>query len=68
MCSDTINVAIHTQLAIGVLKNNLRYADIPGDEPKRVTGKSATSAFWNGLQELFTILSAFLIKNKFKFK
>ena len=68
VCSNTISVAIHTQLAIGVLKNNLRYADIPGDEPKRVTGKSATSAFWNGLQELFTILSAFLIKNKFKLK
>lgn len=66
--ADTINVAIHTQLAIGVLKNNLNYADIPGDEPKRETGKSATSAIWNGLQELFTIISAFLIKSKFKIK
>ena len=34
----TMTIAVHTQLAIGCA-NNVKYCDIPGDEPKRLDGK-----------------------------
>ena len=63
---DNCNITINTQISIRCLKNKFPYKDIPGDEPKREFGKSSTSVIINGLMELYTILSAFIIKNKFK--
>lgn len=61
-------ISFGTQISISCLKNNLKYSEIPGDEPKRIAGKSSTSAIINGVIELFTILQAFFLKDLYKFK
>lgn len=58
-------VTIGTQVSISCLKNNLKYCDIPGDEPKRIGGKSSTSVIINGVLELYTILEAYFKKKKY---
>lgn len=60
-------VSFGTQISIACAKNNLKYSEIPGDEPKRLGGKSSTSIFVNGCIELYTILKAFIFKNEYKF-
>ena len=62
-----ILVSFGTQISIACAKNNLKYTEIPGDEPKRLGGKSSTSMIINGCIELFTILKAFIFKNEYKF-
>jgi GT2 family glycosyltransferase len=63
---DNCNITINTQISIRCLKKKFPYKDIPGDEPKREFGASSRSVIINGLMELYTILSAFIIKDKFK--
>jgi glycosyltransferase involved in cell wall biosynthesis len=50
-----IRLSISTQLGIRCKKRGLRVAEIPGDEPKRIGGKSYRSIIGNALVELFTI-------------
>ncbi len=56
-----IRLSIDTQLCIRCAKNKLKVAEIPGDEPKRIGGKSYRSIIKNGFIELFTIMEEFLI-------
>ena len=51
---------------IRLYKNDLKYFDIPGDEPKRIAGDSSRSIIINGVLELFTILKAYFNKNLYK--
>ena len=60
-------VSFGTQISIACAKNKLKYCEIPGDEPKRLGGKSSTHVIINGLIELYTILRAFVLKNEYKF-
>ena len=63
----TMTIAVHTQLAIGCAKNNVKYCDIPGDEPKRLDGKSVVIPIVHGLWELYIIFEGFLRKKLYKF-
>ena len=58
-----IKLSIDTQLSIRCAKRGLKVAEIPGDEPKRVGGKSCRSIIGNGLIELSTILREFFRKS-----
>ena len=49
-----------------MFKKKFPYKDIQVDEPKREFGESSRSVIINGLMELYSILSAFIIKDKFK--
>lgn len=51
-----IKLSIDTQLSIRCAKRRLPVAEIPGDEPPRIGGKSSRSIILNGLIELHTIL------------
>jgi len=51
-----IKLSIDTQLNIRCAKRKKKVAEIPGDEPPRIGGKSSRSIIWNGLVELHTIL------------
>lgn len=64
--SDEINVTMGTQISIMCARNDLKYFDIPGDEPKRIAGDSSRSIIINGVLELFTILKAYFNKNLYK--
>jgi len=66
--NDTVRISVHTQLAIGCLRNNIPYADIKGDEPKRVSGKSSVNPLINGMSEVITILEAFINRSVYKIK
>ena len=48
-------------------KNNLKYTEIPGDEPKRIAGKSSVNVLINGILELYTILKAYFVRDLYKF-
>ncbi len=63
-----INSAIHTQLAIGCIRNNIPYAEIGADEPKRIGGVSQLNPLINGSWEVFTIAEAIFNWNKYKIK
>ena len=52
-----IQLSIDTQLCIRCKKRKLKVAEIPGDEPPRIGGRSSRSIIKNGLIELFTILA-----------
>ena len=65
--NDKILITFGTQLAITCAKNNLKYSEIPGDEPKRIGGKSSMSVIINGTIELYTILKAYFVKDLYKF-
>ena len=54
-----IKLSIDTQLCIRCAKKRLKVIDIPGDEPKRIGGKSSRSIVKNGLIELCTIIGSF---------
>lgn len=66
--NDTVRISVHTQLAIGCLRNNLPYADIPGDEPKRIAGETSVNPLINGMAEVITILEAFFNRSIYKIK
>ena len=66
--NDSARISVHTQLAIGCLRNNLPYADISGDEPARVAGESSVNPLINGMVELMTILEAFFNRSIYKIK
>jgi len=66
--NETARVSVHTQLAIGCLRNNIPYIDIPGDEPKRVAGHSSVNVLINGMSEVITILEAFFNRSIYKIK
>jgi glycosyltransferase involved in cell wall biosynthesis len=66
--NETARISVHTQLAIGCLRNNIPYADIPGDEPERVGGKSSINPFINGMSEVKTITKAFFNRSLYKIK
>ncbi len=55
-----IRLSIDTQLNIRCAKRKKKVAEIPGDEPPRIGGKSSRSIIWNGLIELHTILDEWL--------
>lgn len=63
-----LTISFGTQLAITCAKNNLKYTEIPGDEPKRIGGQSSMNAVINGTIELYTILKSFIFRNLYKFK
>ena len=63
-----IRISIHTQLAIGCIRNNVPYAEIGADEPKRIGGVSQLNPIINGLWEIFTIADAIFNRNKYKIK
>lgn len=54
-----IKRTIDTQLCIRCAKAKLNVAEIPGDEPKRIAGKSYRSIIIHGFMELFTIIEEF---------
>jgi len=66
--SETARISVHTQLAIGCLRNNIPYADIPGDEPERIGGKSSVNPLINGMSEVKTISRAFFNRSLYKIK
>jgi glycosyltransferase involved in cell wall biosynthesis len=55
-----IPLSIDTLLCIRCKKYKKRVAEIPGDEPPRIGGKSSRSIVGNGIIELKTILSEFI--------
>jgi glycosyltransferase involved in cell wall biosynthesis len=55
-----IKLSIDTQLNIRCAKRKKKVAEIPGDEPPRIGGKSSRSIIWNGLVELHTIIDEWL--------
>lgn len=55
-----IKLSIDTQLNIRCAKRKKKVAEIPGDEPPRIGGKSSRSIIWNGLVELHTIVDEWL--------
>ena len=61
-------ISVHTQLAIGCLRNNLPYTDIAGDEPKRIAGETSVNPLINGMSEVITISEAFINRSKYKIK
>jgi len=63
-----LTISFGTQLAITCAKNNLKYTEIPGDEPKRIGGQSSMNTVINGTIELYTILKSFIFRNLYKFK
>lgn len=65
---NNMRISVQTQLAIGCVRNNIKYCDIPGDEPKRIYGKSSVKPIIHGLWELIVIFEAYLKKNLYKFK
>ena len=54
-----IKLSVDTQLCIRCARKKLKVAEIPGDEPKRIGGKSSRSILKNGWIELTTILGEF---------
>lgn len=54
-----IKPTIDTQLCIRCAKRGLKFAEIPGDEPRRIGGESYRSIIKNGFLELFTIIEEF---------
>ena len=57
-----ILLSIDTMLCIRCAKYHKKVAEIPGDEPPRIGGKSSRSIIKNGIIELTTILSEFFIR------
>ena len=57
-----IQLSIDTQLCIRCAKKEVRVAEIPGDEPSRIGGKSSRGIIKNGLIELFTIIEEFIAR------
>ncbi|MFC1703861.1 glycosyltransferase family 2 protein [Candidatus Omnitrophota bacterium] len=51
-----IRISVDTQLCIRCAKKRLKVAEIPGDEPPRISGRSYRSIIKNGCLELFTIV------------
>ena len=56
-----IRISVDTQLCIRCAKRGLKVADIPGDEPIRISGGSYRSIIKNGILELFTIIEEFFL-------
>ena len=63
-----IRISIHTQLAIGCIRNNIPYAEIGSDEPKRIGGVSQLNPLINGSWEVITIVEAIFNRKKYKIK
>ena len=63
-----LTIAIHTQLAIGCIRNKKSYVEISGDEPKRIAGAAQVNPLINGLWEVYIILQAFFVKNLYRSK
>jgi len=63
-----IRISIHTQLAIGCIRNKIPYAEIGADEPARIGGISQLNPLINGSWEVITIVEAVLNRNKYKIK
>lgn len=61
-----ISFSIDTQLCIRCAKYNLKVAEIGGDEPKRIGGKSYRSIIRHGYIELTTIIDEFIDFHKNK--
>ncbi len=55
-----IMLSIDTMLCIRCAKQHKKVAEIPGDEPPRIGGKSSRSIIKNGIIELTTILREFI--------
>jgi hypothetical protein len=55
-----IELSIDTSLCIRCKKYKKRVAEIPGDEPPRIGGKSSRSIIGNGIIELRTIIAEFI--------
>lgn len=64
----SIRISILTQLAIGCIRNNIPYAEIGADEPKRIGGVAQVNPLINGLWEVITIVEAIFNQNKYKIK
>ena len=61
------NVALGSSIvSIACLKNNCKYTEISGSEPKRLGGTSSTNPILNGLCELKAILEGYFYKKMFK--
>ncbi len=56
--------SIDTQLCIRCVTHKKKVCEIPGDEPKRIGGKSSRSIIGHGTVELFTILGEFFSGGK----
>lgn len=56
-----VSRAINTQLSIRAWKRKLKIAEISGDEPPRIAGKSVRRIWFHGTMELLTILEEFFI-------
>ena len=63
-----ITSAIHTQLAIGCIRNDIPIAEISGDEPKRIGGTSQLNPLINGSWEVIIIINALLNRSLYKIK
>ena len=63
-----IRISIHTQLAIGCIRNNIPYAEIGADEPARIGGVSQLNPLINGSWEVITIIEAIFNRGKYKIK
>ncbi len=61
-------ISVHTQLAIGCIRNKIPYTEIGGDEPARLGGVSQLNPLINGSWEVITILEAIFNRNKYKIK
>ncbi|MFH0732095.1 MAG: glycosyltransferase [Candidatus Omnitrophota bacterium] len=59
---DAKNTSCGTQILLRAIKKKLKIAEIPGDEPPRIGGKSKMSPIRNGLRELWAILKEFFIR------
>lgn len=58
-----MKLSIDTQLCIRCAKKGLKVAEVPGDEPKRIGGKSYRNILRNGFIELTTIIEEYLNLN-----
>ncbi|MFC1594564.1 glycosyltransferase family 2 protein [Candidatus Omnitrophota bacterium] len=58
-----IRITVDTQLCIRCAKRKMKVAEIPGDEPPRISGESYRSIIKNGCLELFTIFEELFLRS-----
>tara|TARA_B110000971_G_C19900488_1_gene449701 strand:+ start:108 stop:335 length:228 start_codon:yes stop_codon:yes gene_type:complete len=56
------------RLGIKHSRNNIPYAELSGDEPKRIGGTSQLNPLINGSWEVFTIVEAIFRRSLYKIK
>lgn len=62
---EDIRLSIDTQMCIRCARKGLKTTEIPGDEPKRIGGKSYRSIIKNGLIELSTVFGELFPSKKY---